>query len=215
MLPKIILFTGGLKHIFFLAPLHGFECWMTSILLMEWLSISCTMWVKMSFAENYKMIWLLVLQRVSGEIELIANWLGLKRFYVEKSGFIQRILMNHSFASFSGHCTVVAITHSHESPPLLRTCIIWHSFHQLKWGKSTKLGYHLGKKNLTGDLMIHLMFLKSIYAERKGSSLLFIVKKVITLEFVLILPQLTLGNSTNLTFWENWRKNYLYTPLYH
>lgn len=85
----------------------------------------------------------------------------------------------------------------------------------VKMRQKHKIGISFGKKNLTGDLMIHLMFLESIYAERKRSSLLFIVKKVITLEFVLILPQLTLGNSTNLTFWENWRKNYLYTPLYH
>ena len=35
MLPEIILFTDGLKYIFFLAPMCQFEGWMATILLIK------------------------------------------------------------------------------------------------------------------------------------------------------------------------------------
>lgn len=90
-----------------------------------------------------------------------------------------------------------------------------------KMRQKYKIGISFGKKCLAGGLIIP-MFLKSICVERKKKhSLLFIVEKVITFEFILTLTNsklpeifryacyvyllfyvylLTLRNQTNLTF---------------
>lgn len=109
-----------LKCVFFLAPLHGFEGWMTSILLIEWLSISCAVSLKMGYVvENELQNGLTSCPSKSGK----RNWTDCKLTRIEtilcgKNDFIQRILVNYSFISFLGHYTVVAIT-----------CIFWNLLH--------------------------------------------------------------------------------------
>lgn len=109
------------------------------------------------------------------------NWTDCKSTKIEtilcgKNYFIQRILMNHFFVPFleALYCCSNHI-YSQESPLLLWTFIIWHSFHQLKWGRSTKLRYHLGKKiyySWFDDIHVS----KRNYTERKRNRFLFIAE---------------------------------------